>query len=152
MQELEEEAATRLQAENSRAEEQKLMRYRTSRIADKECRLIVRALDELMRTTKPYTNPDLKISDLAAMTGRSSHDLSFIFNQHMQQSFYDYINRWRVDEFKSIVAGSDASRYTLTALSQMCGFSSRASFFRHFKAIAGMTPAEYLKNVKSMIR
>ena len=101
-----------------------------------------------MRTTKPYTNPDLKISDLAAMTGRSSHDLSFIFNQHMQQSFYDYINRWRVDEFKSIVAGSDASRYTLTALSQMCGFSSRASFFRHFKAIAGMTPAEYLKNVK----
>ena len=148
LQELEEEAATRLQAENSRAEEQKLKRYRTSRIADKECRQIVRALDELMRTTKPYTNPDLKISDLAAMTGRSSHDLSFIFNQHMQQSFYDYINRWRVDEFKSIVAGSDASRYTLTALSQMCGFSSRASFFRHFKAIAGMTPAEYLKNVK----
>ncbi len=37
------------------------------------------------------------------------------------------------------------SKYTLTALAAKCGFSSRASFFRHFKANTGITPAEFLK-------
>ena len=32
-----------------------------------------------------------------------------------------------------MVADSQYSRYTLTALAELCGFSSRASFFRSFK-------------------
>ena len=55
------------------------------------------------------------------------------------------MNEYRVNEFKRVAAEVDVSKYTLTALSQMCGFSSRATFFRHFKAVTGITPAEYLK-------
>ena len=62
-----------------------------------------------------------------------------------QKSYYDYVNEYRVNEFKRVAAEVDVSKYTLTALSQMCGFSSRATFFRHFKAVTGITPAEYLK-------
>lgn len=98
-----------------------------------------------MRTSHPYKNPDLKISDLAKLADTSAHALSFLFNQYMQKSYYDYINTYRVDEFKRLVKEIDTSRYTLTAMSQMCGFSSRASFFRHFKSITGITPSEYLK-------
>ena len=39
-------------------------------------------------------------------------------------------------------------RYTLEALSEHCGFSSRASFFRSFKKVTGITPNEYIKNIK----
>ena len=61
---------------------------------------------------------------------------------------YDYVNEYRVAEFKRLVGELDTSRYTLTAMSQMCGFSSRASFFRHFKNLTGITPADYLKSLK----
>lgn len=119
--------------------------YKTTRLSAEECRRIQHDLDKVMTTHKPYTNPDLKSQALAEMIGVSTHDLSFFFNQYLDKSYYDYINEYRVNEFKRVAAEVDVSKYTLTALSQMCGFSSRASFFRHFKAITGITPAEYLK-------
>ena len=120
-------------------------RYKTTRLSDEECKRLSKTLDKVMHTSRPYKNPDLKIGDLAALAGTSAHALSFLFNQYMQKSYYDYVNTYRVDEFKRLVKETDTSRYTLTAMAQMCGFSSRASFFRHFKSITGITPAEYLK-------
>lgn len=125
--------------------EEKHVSYKTTRLSDEECKRLLKALSSVMKEQKPYTNPDLKSSDLAAMIGTKSHSLSFLFNQYLKKSFYDYVNEYRVGEFKRLVDETDISRYTLTALSEKCGFSSRASFFRHFKAITGITPAEYIK-------
>lgn len=125
--------------------EGKKLRYKTTRLSDEECKRLTKVVDQVMRTSKPYKNPDLKIGDLASLAGTTAHALSFLFNQYMQKSYYDYVNTYRVEEFKRLVKETDTSKYTLTAMSQMCGFSSRASFFRHFKTITGITPAEYLK-------
>ena len=119
--------------------------YRTSRLTDEECKRLLKRLDEIMKRDKPYINPDMKSNDLARMASTTGHALSYLFNQYLDKSYYDYINRYRVDEFKRLVNETDTSRYTLTALAEKCGFSSRATFFRHFKAITGITPAEYLK-------
>lgn len=119
--------------------------YKTTRLSDEECIRLNKKLDHLMKNERPYTNPDLKISDLAKMIDSTAHALSFLFNQYLKTSYYDYINGYRVAEFKRMVKELDTSKYTLTALSQKCGFSSRASFFRHFKNITGITPAEFLK-------
>lgn len=125
-------------------EEKRLNRYRTTRLSDQECRRLIKVLDSVMKKEKPYLKTDLKSSDLAAIAGCTGHDLSYLFNQFMNISFYDYVNRYRVEEFKSMVRNVDTSRFTLSAMAQQCGFSSRASFFRHFKAITGQTPAEYM--------
>ncbi|MCM1066855.1 MAG: helix-turn-helix domain-containing protein [Muribaculaceae bacterium] len=122
-------------------------RYRTTSLTDEECRRLERLLDNIMKTQKPYTDVNLKSADLARLAGTTGHALSYLFNQYMGKSYYDYVNHYRVEEFKRLVAETDTSRYTLSAMAQMCGFSSRASFFRHFKAIAGITPAEYMKNL-----
>lgn len=121
--------------------------YKTTRLSDEECKRLLKKLDNLMKTEKPYINPDLKIKDLATMIGANSHSLSFLFNQYLEKSYYDYINSYRVKEFKDMVKDTDISKYTLTTLAEKCGFSSRASFFRHFKNFTGMTPSEYLKKV-----
>ena len=39
------------------------------------------------------------------------------------------------------------SKYTLTALAELCGFSSRTSFFRYFKKVIGITPNEYIRSI-----
>lgn len=120
--------------------------YRTTRLSEEECKRLLKKLDGMMKLDKPYTNPNLKSKDLAAMIGSSPHALSFLFNQYLHKSYYDYVNQYRVDEFKRLVKDTDISKYTLSSLAERCGFSSRASFFRHFKAITGLTPSEYLKN------
>ena len=135
-------------AEQAALDEQ-LKRYRTTRLSDEECRRLHRKLETLMKQEKPYTNPDLKSSDLAEMIGSSAHALSFLFNQFLHKNYYDYVNEYRVAEFKRLVSQPDSSKYTLTAMSQKCGFSSRASFFRHFKNLTGITPADFLKKQKS---
>lgn len=128
------------------SEEDRKQRYRTTRLSDEECRRLLKVIDRIMKDERPYLNPDLKSSELAEMAGTTSHALSYLFNQYLKKSWYDYVNGYRVEEFKHLVGGEDVSRYTLSALSQKCGFTSRASFFRHFKSITGITPAEYMKN------
>lgn len=119
--------------------------YKNMRLSDEECRRLLKKLDVLMKEQKPYKNTDLKIGELARLSDTSTHALSFLFNQYLKKSYYDYVNEFRVNEFKRMVKDGDASKYTLSTLAERCGFSSRASFFRHFKNIAGVTPAEYLK-------
>ena len=120
--------------------------YKNMRLSDEECRRILKKIDTLMKDKSPYRNPNLKLRDLAQMSDTTTHSLSFIFNQYLKKSFYDYINEYRVKEFKRMVKEGDISKYTLSTLAEKCGFSSRASFFRHFKNITGETPAEYIKS------
>ncbi len=112
-----------------------------------EGREISARLDSIMTEKKPYTDPELHLADLAELAGVSGHRLSFYFSQYLHVSFYDYVNRRRVDEFKRLAALPDAGRYTLSALSAKAGFSSRTTFFRYFKKAEGITPAEFMERL-----
>lgn len=123
-------------------------KYRSNPLNDADCARIMKLVDTVMDRDKLYTDPDLKISQLAAHAGISSHKLSQVFNQYVNKKFYDYVNMYRVKEFKKIASRGGASRYTLTAMAEKAGFSSRASFFRHFKDVEGISPGEFLKQLK----
>ena len=120
-------------------------KYQSVAMSQRELQAISRRLDKLMRTDKPYLNPDLRIGDLAERLEVSQYVLSFLFNQHLKVGYYDYVNRYRIDEFKQCVLHDDVDRYTLDALALRCGFSSRTSFFRYFKKAEGLTPSEYIR-------
>ena len=122
-------------------------KYKTNKISTEECQHLTEKLEALMLRDKPYTNPDLKIADLATMLGRSAHTLSYLFNQHLNRNYYDYINDYRIEEFKRLINEDEYSKYTLGALAELCGFSSRASFFRYFKKATGITPNEYIRSI-----
>lgn len=121
-------------------------KYVSNTMTRNEAREISAKIDEIMAKEKPYLQPDLKVARLADMVGISSHKLSQFFSQHKDQSFYDYVNKYRVDEFKRMVKEEDVKNLTLSAMAERAGFSSRASFFRYFKNIEGISPGEYLKS------
>lgn len=112
-----------------------------------ECKRLADKLEIVMHKEKPYTNPNLKIADLAASIGTSSHTLSYLFNQYLNRNYYDYINDYRIAEFKRLVEKDEYAKYTLSALAELCGFSSRASFFRYFKKATNITPNEYIRSI-----
>lgn len=122
-------------------------KYKTNKVSPEECKRLTEKLENMMHRDKPYTNPDLKIADLAAVMGTSAHTLSYLFNQHLNRNYYDYINDYRISEFKQLVNKDEYTKYTLSALAELCGFSSRASFFRYFKKATGITPNEYIRSI-----
>ena len=85
---------------------------------------------------------------MASIIRVPSYTLSYLFNQYLKRNYYDYINDYRIAEFKSLVSKGEHTRYTLNALMELCGFSSRTSFFRYFKKVNGITPSEYIKSLE----
>lgn len=119
-------------------------KYRTLHLSEADCRQLVERLDALMQEEKIYLDSNMKIADLARRMDISAHTLSYLFNQYLECNYYDYINDYRIAEFKQLVQSEQQSLYTLSALAERCGFSSRASFFRYFKKATGITPSEYI--------
>ena len=132
----------RQQEEEARNEAEQ--KYKTTNIPVAELRKLRKEVDALMEEERLYLNPELKLSDIANRLNTSSYMLSFLFSQHMKTSFYDYINQYRVESFKQRVRNGETGRYTLDALATRCGYNSRATFFRNFKKVTGMTPTEYI--------
>lgn len=119
-------------------------KYKGVRMDDRECGEIVARMKKYLEETKRYTGQDMKMSDLAEHLHLSSSKLSMVFNLYMHENYYDFINRYRLEEFKRLIAGGAAARYTIIALSEKCGFK-KSNFFSTFRKIEGMTPTEYLK-------
>lgn len=90
---------------------------------------------------------DLKLAGLASLVNTTSPALSYMFNQYLNTNYYDYINNYRIEEFKRLVSEPGSEKYTLSALAAKCGFSSRASFFRYFKRATSISPSEYVKSI-----
>lgn len=101
---------------------------------------------------KPYLNPKLSIGDVAAKLDCTETELSQLLNNHMNVNFSNFINVYRVNEIKKRLNQENLSKYTLKALSEQCGFSSKATFYRVFKNVTGMTPLEYCKKQNLVIK
>ncbi len=123
-------------------------KYRNVNISEADCIQLAEALATQMREQKLYKNPDLKIADVAEAVGTTPYMMSYLLSQYLNVSYYDYVNEFRVEEFKDLVTHVDLNLYTLPALGEQCGFSSRAAFFRNFKKVTGVTPNEYVQSLQ----
>lgn len=104
---------------------------------------ILEKLERLMESEKPYLNSELKIDDLAQMLNIPYYQLSEVINKHYQASFFDFINKNRVEEAKTLL--SNGSNDKILAVAFDSGFSNKATFNRIFKKTTGFTPSEYKK-------
>ncbi len=124
------------------------VKYRGNKYTTEQCQEMEERLNKLMAEEKLYVNPDLTVGMLAAKLDLSSHALSYLFNQYMDTSFYEYVNRLRVEMVKDMIDRGEAATYTIGAMGEMCGFRSKTSYLRSFKKELGVTPKEYIKKQK----
>lgn len=130
--------------EHELAEAPETRKYDRVRLDEAECEAIMVRVRKYMEAHKPYLDCDYKMSELADTLHLSPSKLSQVFNVYLKENYYEFINRYRLAEFKQMIDKGDYRRYTLTALSERCGFR-RSSFFSTFRKVEGMTPTEYLK-------
>lgn len=122
-------------------------KYNRVKLSEEEYVVIEKKMRYYMEHEQAYLNPNLKRSDIAEAINTSVAKLSQVFSQHLGENYYDFINKYRLEHFKKLIAAGEYKRYTVTALSESCGFK-RASFFSTFRKVEGMTPTEYLKSRK----
>ncbi|MFA8436978.1 MAG: helix-turn-helix domain-containing protein, partial [Marinifilaceae bacterium] len=70
-----------------------------------------------------------------------------IINQGHGLNFNDYINQFRVEEFKRLLQDPQFSKETLLAVAFEAGFNSKTTFNTAFKKFTGMTPSEYRRSL-----
>lgn len=108
----------------------------------------VEKLEKYMAEQSPFKNPKVSLSELASQIQIPSHLLSKIINDHYQQNFFDFINHYRIEEFKKMVVDPKNHNLTFLALAYEVGFNSKTAFNRSFKKSTNQTPREYLDSIK----
>ena len=72
--------------------------------------------------------------------------LSQVINQSMGKNFADFVNSYRVEEFKAKSKTTDIRKYKNVSIAEACGFRSKSTFYTAFKKHTGETPSEFLRN------
>jgi AraC-like DNA-binding protein len=111
-------------------------------IDEKEERFVY-ALMNYMSVEKPYTDSSLTLTKLADNMLVTPEFLSSILNGRLNRNFFDFVNHYRVEEFKKRCNDASNQNFTLLGIAYDCGFNSKATFNRVFKQYTGLTPSEY---------
>lgn len=125
--------------------------YKHSGLKEKDALVIHQQLQKLMETKKPYLEPKLSLNELAEYLDISPNHLSQVINQYEGKNFYDYINKYRVEEFKKRALTPVNQNYSILAIALDSGFNSKSSFNQVFKKMVGKTPSQYLKTRKTSV-
>lgn len=103
-----------------------------------------------MQNEKPFLIPQLTIDEFAKGISIEPQIISNYLNNKIGINFYEFINQFRVEEFKKRIASRSDNKLTLIAIAFECGFNSKASFNRIFKTFENMTPSDFvLKSQKN---
>lgn len=128
--------------------EKNQIKYAKSGLTEDRSQELYDKLYPLLEKDKVYKQQELSISDLADMLDTHPNYLSQVINAMTGKSFYDFINTYRIEDFKKLVVEPTNKEFTLLSLAYESGFNSKSSFNRYFKKSTGMTPTQYLKQLK----
>lgn len=120
-------------------------KYKTSNLDSKNIETNKTELLRLMTEEKIFKNNKLTVNEVAAQLKIPRQHLSEILNVHMNIGFQDFLNQYRVEEFILCLQKEEYKNYTLLAIANEVGFSSKSSFNTTFKKLKGMTPSQYKK-------
>lgn len=118
-------------------------RYERSGLTKRQAQRLRDALTVLMERDRPWQDSGLTLADLATRLTTTPHKLSEVLNSQLGQSFYDFVNGYRVREVQRRIAAGDAERLTMLSLALDAGFASKSTFNLVFKKHTNLTPSDF---------
>jgi AraC-like DNA-binding protein len=109
----------------------------------KEC---IKKLDYLMEIEKVYRDENISLQSLSGKLSITPHQLSRILNEKLNKNFPDFINTYRVEEAKKILADPKRADLKILTIAFDVGFNTKVAFNTAFKKHTKMTPSEFRKN------
>ena len=98
-------------------------------------------LEKWIESEKPYLQSDFQLMDLRQVLPLNRSYLSQLINSEYGCSFYQWVNRLRIEEAKRLMREQPDLR--IQEVADRCGFSSRRVFSQIFTRETGTTPTEW---------
>ena len=115
-------------------------------MSDVEIDKVIETVGNGMKEEKWFQNPSLSLRELAENLKINSNRLSWLLNERIGQNFNEYINSFRLENFKENALNPANSHLTLLGLAYESGFSSKSVFNAYFKKSEEMTPKAWLSS------
>jgi AraC-like DNA-binding protein len=123
--------------ENSKKQQPKKL------IQDQKLEELKVVLLHLMENEKPFLDSELTLVKLASMMDISIHQLSYLINTGLDENFYQFVNKYRIEEAKKLILDEKMSHLNFQGIAFEVGFNSKSAFNSTFKKCTGHTPSEY---------
>ncbi len=104
-------------------------------------------IETFMKTQQPFLNPDLNLKSLSQIMNIPERQISNAINKNSEQNFYSYINQYRVEAVKKMLANNKQETYSIVGIGEAAGFNSKSSFYTNFKKATGISPSQYIKEL-----
>jgi AraC-like DNA-binding protein len=118
----------------------------SKQLADIPADKILRELEAFMKNKKPFLDAYLSLEVLSDQVQVPSRDLSLVLNNYARQNFFDFVNRYRIEEAKSLLTEKTSQELTILEIMYESGFNSKSSFNTAFKKYTGVTPSAWRAN------
>ncbi|MDY0779362.1 helix-turn-helix domain-containing protein [Tenacibaculum sp. IB213877] len=106
------------------------------------------ALINAMEKDKLYRNPKLSIHKVSEQLNIPRQYISEVLNLHLNKSFLDFVNEYRINDFIEKVQNDQYAHLTLLGIANEVGFNSKSTFNTTFKKIKGLTPSQFKNSLK----
>ena len=124
-------------------------KYIRSSLTAEDASRVSECLEKGMSEGRLYADPDLNLDRLAAGIGTSPHTLSRVLNERLERTFFEYVAEFRLEDSKRRLADPANDTYTIDAIAEAAGFSSRSTFYSAFRRAFSMTPTAYRSQIRS---
>lgn len=119
-------------------------KYVKSNPNDTRYKVLADKMQTYLTHDKPYLDMDFSAANLADTFEITQHDLSLILNHHLNCSFYEYINTFRIQYYIENIYRVKNGELTILTLAYEAGFSAKSTFNKYFKQVTGFSPTVYL--------
>lgn len=98
-------------------------------------------VDTLFTVQSIHLKPGLRLEEVAKELDLPKHHVSQVINQHFEMSFFDFVNKFRIEEAKTLI--TEHPEFTLLRIAFDSGFNNKTSFVNAFKKFEGRTPSQF---------
>lgn len=116
-------------------------KYSKSALDEETKNKILQKINKIM-DEKYYLNSSPSLPDFAKKINVSPNYVSQVINEKLDLSFLGLINKYRVEEAKSMILDPNLNE-TIEGVGYSVGFNSKSTFHSAFKRLTGKTPSEY---------
>ncbi len=119
------------------------LKYKKSSLDDTEKNVILDSIVSQMENDKYFLSSTASLSGLSKTINESSHHVSQVINEKLNQSFFEMLATYRVEEAKAFLKTELGKKLTIEEVAERVGYNSKSAFNTAFKKITSQTPSTF---------
>ncbi|WP_205663328.1 helix-turn-helix domain-containing protein [Alteromonas facilis] len=113
---------------------------RTVLLSKERMQQIASKLEHAMTHDQLFLNDNLSLNKLSESIAETENHISETLSQFLNTNFFQYVNRFRIEEAKKALQDSDK---LVATIAYDVGFNSKSTFNTAFKKLVGHSPTAY---------